>query len=52
MGSPAGEAGRADDEGPQVKSKLNRCGFQKTELTWSEYKLFMSLYPIFKEESA
>jgi formylglycine-generating enzyme len=48
MGSPNGEAGRSEDEGPQVEVEVQPMWVQKTELTWSEYKLFMSLYPIFK----
>ena len=31
MGSPATEKNRADDEGPQLKSKLNRFGWANTK---------------------
>ena len=49
MGSPEGEAGRTEDEGPQIEVEVQPMWVQKTELTWGEYKLFMSLYPIFKK---
>jgi formylglycine-generating enzyme required for sulfatase activity len=43
MGSPAGEAGRKDDEGPQVKVKISPFWMGQCEITWNEYELFM--YP-------
>lgn len=49
LGSPAGEAERSEDEGPQAEVELPPFWIAKTELTWSEYKLFMSLYQIFKK---
>lgn len=41
MGSPAGEAGRSDDEGPQRKVKVSPFWMGKYELTWNEYHKFM-----------
>ena len=40
MGSPAGEAKRKDDEGPQRKVKIEPFWMGKTEVTWNEYELF------------
>ncbi|HMJ91583.1 MAG TPA: c-type cytochrome domain-containing protein, partial [Candidatus Acidoferrum sp.] len=41
MGSPAGETGRNEDEGPQHKVKLSPFWIGVTEVTWNEYELFM-----------
>jgi formylglycine-generating enzyme required for sulfatase activity len=41
MGSPAGEAGRNADEGPQHKVKLAPFWMGVCEVTWNEYELFM-----------
>jgi formylglycine-generating enzyme required for sulfatase activity len=38
MGSPAGEADRAEDEGPQVKVKVKPFWIGKYEVTWDEYE--------------
>jgi len=43
MGSPAGEAGRKPDEGPQHKVKIAPFWMGQCEVTWNEYELFM--YP-------
>ncbi|MFN9986309.1 MAG: formylglycine-generating enzyme family protein [Pirellula sp.] len=51
MGSPAEEAGRTDDEGPQFTVKTEPFWMAKTELTWAEYKTFMKSYDIFKRLS-
>ena len=51
MGSPADEAGRVDDEGPQFTVKTEPFWMAKTELTWAEYKTFMKSYDIFKRLS-
>jgi formylglycine-generating enzyme required for sulfatase activity len=40
MGSPSGEAGRLDDEGPQVKKIVKPFWFGKYEVTWDEYEPF------------
>jgi formylglycine-generating enzyme required for sulfatase activity len=42
-GSPAGEKGRNDDEGPQHKLKIAPFWMGVYEVTWDEYELFM--YP-------
>jgi formylglycine-generating enzyme required for sulfatase activity/mono/diheme cytochrome c family protein len=43
MGSPESEAKRKDDEGPQLKVKVDPFWMGKYEVTWDEYELFM--YP-------
>ena len=40
MGSPAGEARRSDDEGPQYPVKIAPFWMGKFEVTWDEYDLF------------
>ena len=40
MGSPAGESGRAEDEGPQVKVAVRAFWMGRFEVTWNEYDLF------------
>jgi formylglycine-generating enzyme required for sulfatase activity/mono/diheme cytochrome c family protein len=47
MGSPATEAGRKEDEGPQRKVKIDPFWMGKTEVTWNEYELFM--FPAFEK---
>jgi formylglycine-generating enzyme required for sulfatase activity len=49
LGSPASEAGRSDDEGPQVEVTIEPFWMGRHEVTWSEYKYFMNLYSVFKE---
>ncbi len=41
MGSPANEAGRNSDEGPQHKVKIEPFWMGVCEVTWNEYELFM-----------
>jgi formylglycine-generating enzyme required for sulfatase activity len=41
MGTPAGEKGRRDDEGPQRKVRIDPFWMGKHEVTWDEYRLFM-----------
>ena len=43
MGSPATEAGRKADEGPQHKVTVSPFWMEKCEVTWNEFELFM--YP-------
>jgi formylglycine-generating enzyme required for sulfatase activity len=43
MGSPSGEKGRKDDEGPQHEVEVSAFWMGKTEVTWNEFELFM--YP-------
>src|SRR5437867_3234184 len=37
MGSPTAEAGRKEDEGPQVKVKIKPFWIGKCEVTWDEF---------------
>ncbi len=41
MGSPSGEAGRKDDEGPQKEVSVDAFWIGKHEVRWDEYQLFM-----------
>jgi len=41
MGSPDGEEGRNEDEGPQLKVKIQPFWMAQFEMTWAEYELFM-----------
>lgn len=52
LGSPQDEAGRGDDEGPQIEVMVDPMWVAKTEVTWAQYKEFMQLYAIFKEFEA
>ncbi len=47
MGSPAGEAERREDEGPQVEIEVPPMWIGKYEVTWSEYKQYMKLCSVF-----
>ena len=38
MGSPAGEAGRADDEGPAHPVRIAPLWVARTETTWDQYR--------------
>jgi formylglycine-generating enzyme required for sulfatase activity len=40
MGSPAGESGRADDEGPAHQVRIAPFWMERTETTWDEYDAF------------
>ena len=48
MGSPESEAGHQADEAPQVKVQVGPMWVAKHETSWSEYKLYMSMYRLFK----
>lgn len=41
IGSPEGEEGRRDDEGPQVKVAVDSFWMGKFEITWDLYRAFM-----------
>lgn len=43
MGSPSNEKGRADDEGPQHKVKIEPFWMGKREVTWDEFELWSLL---------
>lgn len=49
MGSPAGEDGHSEDEGPVRKAEVEPFWMGECEVTWSEYNLFMKLYYQLKE---
>ncbi|MEQ8210489.1 MAG: SUMF1/EgtB/PvdO family nonheme iron enzyme [Lacipirellulaceae bacterium] len=49
LGSSESEANRGDDEGPQVEIEVPPFWMAKTEVTWAEYRQFMSLYDKFKQ---
>src|SRR5688572_24175994 len=49
LGSPAGEAGRKDDEGPQVEIEVAPFWMGTYEVTWSEYKQYMRMHDLFKK---
>src|SRR3954464_7584958 len=49
MGSPAKEAHRKKDEGPQIGVKVEPFWIGKCEVTWAEYRSFMSMYDGFKK---
>lgn len=40
MGSPASEAGRSEDEGPQQQVSVDSFWMGKYEVTWDQYELF------------
>ena len=48
MGSPKTEAGRADDEGPQHKVKIEPFWMGKHEVTWEEFELWSLLMESFR----
>ena len=48
MGSPDGEADREDDEGPTFEVRVEPFWIGKCEVTWSEYKTYMSACDLFK----
>ncbi|HBU37891.1 MAG TPA: hypothetical protein DEB70_08805, partial [Planctomycetaceae bacterium] len=47
LGSPADEVGRADVEGPQVEIAVPPFWMGACEVTWEEYKVFMSMLDLF-----
>jgi formylglycine-generating enzyme required for sulfatase activity len=49
MGSSADEPNRANDEGPQVRVKVEPFWIGKCEVTWGEYRSFMAMYDAFKK---
>lgn len=48
IGSPADSPGHKKDEGPVVKVQIEPMWVAKCEISWAEYKLFMSMYKMFK----
>jgi formylglycine-generating enzyme required for sulfatase activity len=49
MGSPAAEAIRNSDEGPQVQIRVAPFWIGKCEVTWAEYQAYMKMYDVFKK---
>lgn len=49
-GSPAGEAGRGEDEGPQHEVQVQPFWMGKFEVTWDEYDLFAFSMDLKKDE--
>jgi formylglycine-generating enzyme required for sulfatase activity len=49
LGSPAAEAEREVDEGPQVRVTVKPFWIGKCEVTWAEYRSFMAMYDAFKK---
>ncbi len=49
LGSPESEDDRADDEGPQVRVKVEPFWIGKCEVKWDEYQSFMAMYDAFKK---
>ncbi len=49
FGSPEDEDGFEDDQGPQVEVKVDPMWIAKHETTWKQYRLYMSMYKLFKD---
>ena len=49
LGTRDSEAERREDEGPQVKIRVEPFWMAKHEITWAEYHVYMSLYNAFKQ---
>jgi formylglycine-generating enzyme len=49
MGSHEDEADRNEDEGPQVRVKVEPFWIGRNEVTWAEYQSFMEMYNSFKQ---
>lgn len=50
MGSPAGESGRNEDEGPQHEVQIEPFWMGKCEVTWDEYEVWMFSLDIQRRE--
>src|SRR5712692_1257105 len=50
MGSPAGEAGRSEDEGPEHAAEIHPFWMGKTEVTWDEYDVFAFSNDIYRKQ--
>jgi formylglycine-generating enzyme required for sulfatase activity len=51
LGSPASEAGRKEDEGPQVEVEVEPFWMAKCEITWDVYDVWMSDLDIVRREA-
>ncbi len=47
VGSPSSEKGRNEDEGPQVEVEVAPFWMAKCEVSWAEYKLYMTTIELF-----
>ena len=47
MGSPAGEKGREDHEGPQVEAEIAPFWIEEHEVTWAEFAQYLQQYQQF-----
>lgn len=52
MGSPADEAGRNEDEGPQVRVRIEPFYMAEHEVTWPEFEAFTDNYHLFAQRQA
>jgi formylglycine-generating enzyme required for sulfatase activity len=52
MGSPAGEAGRGDDEGPQHEVRIDPFWMGKYEVTWDQYDTWGERIDIIRRDLA
>lgn len=52
IGSPAVEAGRRSDEGPQFEIDLAPFWIGATEVSWTEYSMYQATYKKFKQSKA
>ncbi len=50
MGSPAGEPGRSEDEGPAHRVEIHAFWMGKNEVTWDEYDIFAFSNDIYKKQ--
>ena len=49
LGSPADSDGHLEDEGPQIELEIGPMWVARYETTWEQYKLYMSMYRLFKD---
>jgi sulfatase modifying factor 1 len=52
LGSAESEAGHKSDEGPQIEIEIEPFWMSSYEVTWAEYKHYMSMYVLFKKVGA
>lgn len=52
LGSPEDEEERNEDEGPQIRVRVEPMWVAKEEVRWLEYRQFMNLYSVFKQFQA
>src|SRR5437879_6581183 len=52
LGSPDTQHGHKADEGPQIEVEIEPFWMSTYEVTWNEYKQYMSMYVVFKKLAA